>query len=307
MSEDKKENNKENTDKISYIKGTYIWKLNKDESYSYKMKIIKSVNNNIKLPISFIENEDRELVLKPRCIVNDPFSNENSLLIWCDIIDTEGKCLNKDTRINFLNVMKLNQETLKKNIPKLSFIQKFIINEINDEVVLENLIEDFVRLCLASNIEIDEYSLNNNVIEYNTTMNDILGACDELLISRFIFYKLSKKYKFKYELDEQLKYMFNDVLLNSESGKDKLEEYINILKDTHKNINKDELFNNESEFNFGSSSNNLIYTPEHSLKLKNLYFVDQRFKSSSDVFDIVASNISLIYKFNQSTDKNVNI
>ena len=55
---------------------------------------------------------------------------------------------------------------------------------------MENILEDFVRLCLASNIEIDEYSLNSNVIEFNTTMNDILGACDELLISRFIFYKL---------------------------------------------------------------------------------------------------------------------
>ena len=32
-------------DKISYLKGTYIWKTTKDEVFNYRMKIIKSINN----------------------------------------------------------------------------------------------------------------------------------------------------------------------------------------------------------------------------------------------------------------------
>lgn len=281
--------------KVSYLKGTYIWKQTSEESYECKMKIIKSINNNIKLPISYTYINDIEYILKPRSIVNDPFSSENSLLIWCDLVTFEGKSNNLDDRINFLQELSKHQEVLKEKIPKISFVQNFTVN--TEGIDIENLLEDFIRLCLGSNIEIDEYSFKGNKIKFNTVLNQVLSACDELLLSRYLFNRLSKKYKFNYDLDDNLSYIFCDIKCTEEDGQKNLLEYVNNLKNNHKTIDNKLLDKNyiNKTFSSGNNVNDMILTPDSSLKLKSNHLIDQRFKSSSDVYSIICQNIKVIY------------
>ena len=299
-------------DKISYLKGTYIWKTGKDETYNYRMKIIKSINNNIKLPIMNIY-DDKEYILKPRCIVNDPFSNENSLLIWSDIIDLEGKCYSNDSRISFLQNMKEYNEIIKKNIPKISFIQKYHIEE-NTNFNNEDLLDEFIKLCLGCSIEVDEFKINNNILEIQNIPTQILSACDELLITRFLFYKLSLKYNFKYKLDDQLKYSFCDLNSQSENGHDYIVKYVKKLENIHSNIQKSKIYKQfqDKKFTSGDNLDNMIMIPESVKKFNNGFFVDQRFVSSSDPYSVIYNNIILIYtrtETNISSEniKNINI
>ena len=293
-----------NKDKISYLKGTYIWETTKDDGFNYRMKIIKSINNNIKLPIMNIYQDENECFLKPRCIVNDPFSDENSLLIWCDIIDLEGKCHSSDSRLSFLQEMKNYTEIIKKNIPKISFIQKFNIQEnTNNNFNNENLLDEFIKLCLGCNIEVDEYNIKNNNIEIQNIPTQILSACDELLISKFIFYKLSLKYNFKYQLDSQLKYMFSDNNSQSEQGYEIILDYVKKLEVIHSNIEKSKIYKDyqNKDCTFGDKLNNMIIIPQSIKKNNNGFFVDQRFNSSSDPYSIIYNNIKLIYNHKSTT------
>lgn len=280
--------------KISFLKGTYIWKEKNEEKYECKMKIIKSINNNIKLPISYAYVNGEEHILKPRNVVNDPFSNENSLLIWCDLVTFEGKSNNIDDRLTFLNQMNKHQEILKEKIPKVSFVQKFVVE---GDINLELVIEDFVRLCLGSNIEIDEYNVCGNTLEINTVYNQILSACDELLLSRYLFYKLSKKFKFTYKLDDKLVYIFSDKTCDSEDGQKNIESYVKNLEKSHNLIDKKLLHNEYSskKFNYGKKLNDMVIIPESSIKLKHCYLIDQRFKSSVDPYSVIAANIMVLY------------
>ena len=90
----------EKENKVTYVKGTYIWSF--DKNYQSKIKMIKSVDGNIKLQNMTIYKDDKEYIIKPRCIINDPFDDENSILLSCDIINLENECNNYDGRMSFL-------------------------------------------------------------------------------------------------------------------------------------------------------------------------------------------------------------
>jgi hypothetical protein len=292
-------------DKISYLKGTYIWKTSNDEIYNYRMKIIKSINNNIKLPIMNIY-KDKEYILKPRCIVNDPFSNENSLLIWSDIIDLEGNCHSNDSRISFLQEMKDYNDIIKKNIPRISFIQRYHIEEKNI-FNSENILDEFIKLCLGCNIEVDEFKLDNNILEIQNIPTQILSACDELLITKFLFYKLSLKYNFKYKLDDQIRYTFDDINTLSDNGHETIVNYVKKLENIHSNIQKSKIYKEyqDKKFTFGNELNNMIIIPESVKKFNNGFFIDQRFDSSSGPYSIIYNIIKLIYTPMDTSSKNV--
>ena len=302
IQEEKLGNNKKDT--ISYVKGTYIWKTEEAEVYNSRMKIIKSINNNIKLPLVNIY-ENKEYILKPRCIVNDPFTKENSLLIWCDIIDFDAKCYSSDSRITFLQQIKECNEIIKVKTPRISFIQKFEITSTkNKELDYELLLNDFINLCLGCNIEIDEFQIKNNVIEIQNNLTQILSSCDDLLLIRFLFYKLSLINKFKYKLCDKLKYKFCDIDSQSDNGYETIIQYATKLGQVHNNIKKEKLHKDfkDKSFSFGQSSSNMIVIPESVKKSKNGFFIDQRFISLSDPYAIIYNSIKLLYTTPKNSD-----
>ena len=297
MSSDKTSEKK--NDNISYIKGIYVWKTSINEFYNQRIKIIKTINNNIKLPLINIYENNNEFILKPRCVVNYQFSNENAMLIWCDIFDLEGNCYSCDNRIGFLKVIQEYNKIIEKKSPKISFIQKY---EIEQEDLLkldsEFFLNELIKLCLGSGIEIDEYQLCNNTLELQNNPSGILAACDELLVVRYLFYKLSLKYRFNYKLSEQLKYKFYDINTTSDKGYESVIKYVTKLGNIHPNINKLQLCKDfkDINFSFGKNTSNMIMIPETVKKFNNGFFIDQRFNVSSDHYSIIFSNIKFLYE-----------
>lgn len=293
------ENTKNN---ISYTKAIYVWKPSINEVYNQRIKIIKTIDNNLKLPLVNIIENDNEFILKPRCVVNYPFSNENSIIVWCDIVNTEGICYSKDNRLGFLKEMEKHKQVIESKLPKISFIEKYKIEK--DNIDTELLLDELVKLCLGCGIEIDECQIHDNVIEIQNNPALILAACDELLTIRFLFYKLSLKFKFEYQLIGSLKYKFYDAETTSEKGYEAIIKYATKLGNFHGNINQNQIqdqFKN-NKFSFGSKLLNMIIIPETVKKFNNGYFIDQRFNSSSDHYAVIFSNINILY--NEIKDEN---
>lgn len=251
--------------KISYTKATYIWSQEKNQFCS-KIKIIKSIDNNLTIP-SITINNNMDYILQPRCIVNDPFNKDNSILIWCDLLNLDSKCFNYDERINFLKDIKELEENIKPKNIKISFTQRFIIK---DKDTFN--IDSFIKLSLDCGINIDEISYNKNILEISNNFTELLTACDELLFIRYIISKICS-----FEFYENLEYKFKDDINDA--------NYIKKLGSKHDLIKKEELFYKT----FDNLTINYIDNKSNS------YILDKRFIGSIDPFSLIKNNIKLIY------------
>ena len=282
----------EKEDNITYIKGTYIWSFNKN--FQNKIKMIKSINGNIKLQNMNIFKDNEEFILKPRCIINDPFDEDNSILISCDIIDLENTCNNYDERKTFLKEIQHFGKEIKKNDSKISFSQKFKINTSN--IDLQTIANNLIKNCLSSNIEIDEIEIENDIINVCNKFTNALSACDELYFIRYIFMEISKKFKFEYKLFNNLSYKFLDDKTSNSDGIEFINKYIKNLKDKNDIIKKNEIFEMyHNEFKVGNNPSDNIFIPKSTFLAKCGYFVDNRFIADTDPYSIIYSNLNQIY------------
>ena len=279
---------------VTYIKATYIWSF--ENKYETLIKVIKSINNNIKIQNVTILR-DKEYLLKPRSIVNDPFSDDNSILLLCDIIDLENKCHSNDGRITFLKVIHDFNSIITKLKTKISFCQKFKLSNI--DIMTEDLINKFISLCLKCNIDLDEISIKDDVLEVSNNFTNLLSCCDELSFLRFLFFKFSKINNIDYIFHENLIYKFIDVNTLGEDGYFKTLEYVDKLRSKHELINKDELcekFVDNEKFTIGENLDKMIVIPKSVQdNNKNAFFIDQRFNANSDPYTIIYTNIIEIY------------
>ena len=283
----------QNENKISYVKGTYIWSFNK--SYESKIKMIKSIDGNIKLQNTTIFKDDLEYILKPRCIINDPFDEENSILLSCDIINLENQCNNFDGRMSFLKHIQYFGNAIKDNDSKISFTQKFKIFEIKD-IDLKNLSNILIKYCISCNIEIDEIDIYDDIIEISNKTTNVLSACDELYFLRYIFNELSLKEKFKYEFYDNLAYKFTDEKTLGTDGIEFINNYVKKLKLKHSLIKQEELHEKYKEFEIEEVPNKkAIFIPKSTKLTKNGYFIDNRFVADTDPYTVIFSNINEIY------------
>ena len=139
---------------IKIIKTIYVW-INQKNDFEYKYKIIKSVDKNLSLPLTSIFR-DQELILKPRSIYNNPFDNENSLIIFCDLFKVNGECINYDKRHELLINLKNLEEIITECKPQISFKPCF---EIKPGSII--MVDQFINLCLKAKIDIYEYETKN--------------------------------------------------------------------------------------------------------------------------------------------------
>ena len=252
--------------KVNYTKATYIWSSEKNQFCS-KIKIIKSINDNLSIPTISTDN-NMDYILQPRCIVNDPFNDDNSILIWCDILNLDSKCYNSDTRINFLKDIKNLEEKIKLKDTKISFTQKFLIKDSKNTFN----IDIFIKLCLDCGINIDEIYYNDSILEITNNLTELLTACDELVYLRYIISRLCS-----FEFYKNLEYKFMDNV-NDKS-------YLEKLSSKHDLIKKEELFFEK----FDNSSIQIIDN-----KISN-YILDKRFIGSIDPYILINNNIKLLY------------
>merc|ERR1712227_451934 len=103
---------------LKLVKLTYIWEIN-NEDYE-----------NIKIPIFNTFYDDKEIILKPRFISINPFKENGSLLVYCDIYDIMGNQINNDGR---LNLIKLIEASKNKFSPKISVKLNIKLEKINYE------------------------------------------------------------------------------------------------------------------------------------------------------------------------------
>lgn len=279
--------------KITYIKGTYIWSF--DKNFQTKIKMIKSVNGNIKLQNMSIYKDGEEYILKPRCIINDPFDEDNSILLSCDIIDLQNKCCNYDARMTFLKQIQHFGKNIKENNSKISFSQSFSIKD--SEIDKHEIINKLIKRCLSCNIELDEIEIKENIIIVSNKFTNVLSSCDELYFVRFIFEQISLRQKFSYEIVNNLYYKFSDDLTFGENGLDYINKYIKKLEAKHSLINKEELVEKfKGDFEIGNIPNDKsIFVPKSTSISNNGYFGDNRFSPNSDPYKVIFSNINEIY------------
>ena len=100
---------------LKLVKLTYIWEINNE--YYERNRLYRTDSDNIKIPIfnSFYEN--KEIILKPRYISINPFKENGSLLVYCDIYDITGNQINNDGRLNLIKLMEASKNKLN---PKMS-------------------------------------------------------------------------------------------------------------------------------------------------------------------------------------------
>ncbi len=283
----------EKENKITYVKGTYIWSF--DKNYESKIKMIKSVDGNIKLQNMTIFKDDVEYILKPRCIINDPFDEENSILLSCDIINLENECNNYDGRMTFLKKIQYFGKEIKENDSKISFIQKFKIT--TNDIEIREIANTLIKYCISCNIEIDEIDIDNNIIEINNKITNVLSACDELYFIRYIFREISLRNKFTYELYDNLSYKFTDEKTLGTDGIEFINNYLKKLNQKHSDIKKEELVEKYVN-NFEISENpnkTAIFIPKSTKLTKNGYFIDNRFVADTDPYTVIFSNLNEIY------------
>lgn len=283
----------ENEKKITYIKGTYIWSF--DKNYETKIKMIKSINGNIKLQNMTIFKDDNEFILKPRCIINDPFDEDNSILLSCDIIDLQNKCNNYDSRMGFLKQMENFGNKIKKNNTKINFQQKFKFK--NTNINITEVINKLIKYCLSTNIELDEIDYTDQTIIVSNKLTNILSACDEIYFIRYIFDKLCKNNKYEYDIIDKLNYKFIDDLTINDNGLNIINEYLKKLELKHSSIKKNELHEScHEKFSISNQINkDCIFIPKSVNSNKKGYFIDQRFVGNTDPYTIIFSNINEIY------------
>lgn len=113
---------------LKLVKLTYIWEINNE--YYERNRLFRTDNENVKIPIFNTFYDDKEIILKPRFISINPFKENGSLLVYCDIYDIMGNQINNDGR---LNLIKLIEASKNKFSPKISVKLNIKLEKINYE------------------------------------------------------------------------------------------------------------------------------------------------------------------------------
>jgi len=182
--------------KITIIRATYIWQ---ESILKKKIKIIQYLDDKINIPLSTIIKNNKEYILKPYQISKDPFRTDNSLLVWCDMITTDG---------NIYNINKRHQIEKQEKEPCFALNLNVLITKKDN--IIEDIIELLVSLCLKSNVAIDEYQIiGNKEIVIQLSFKPMMEACHDINMIKFIIQQISNKLNFEYEYQKS-NYKFTD-------------------------------------------------------------------------------------------------
>ena len=137
MNATEKEISKESEYKV--IKVSYLWKSN--ERFFSRNRIIRTTDKNINIPILNTYDGVREILLQPRHIGLNPFTDDDSLLIMSDMFDSKGNRLASDKRNDLVKLLN-SKKVLEEKNARFSFSIKVNILDQNKYVVLQNIAEE---------------------------------------------------------------------------------------------------------------------------------------------------------------------
>lgn len=212
MEESKKE--------LKLVKLTYIWEINNE--YYERNRLFRSENDNIKIPIFNTFYEDKEIILKPRYISINPFKENGSLLVYCDIYDTMGNQINNDGRLNLIKLMEVSKNKLN---PKLSIKLNIKLEKSNYEK-RKNVLETIINLSIKSKLNISEYYIEDDELIITNEFNNVLDCIDEVNLLRYIIYSSSKILDYGYNINDKVKIKFMDDETIKDNGLEVINSYI---------------------------------------------------------------------------------
>jgi len=217
MEESKKE--------LKLVKLTYIWEINNE--YYERNRLFRTDSNDIKIPIFNTFYEDKEIILKPRYISINPFKENGSLLVYCDIYDIMGNQINNDGRLNLIKLMEASKVKLN---PKLSMKLNVKLKKSNYEKK-KNVLETIINLSIKSKLNINEYYIEEDELIITNEFNNILDCIDEINLLRYIIYCSSKVLDYEYNINDKIKIKFMDDNTIKDNG-------LNVINDYALNLNK---------------------------------------------------------------------
>ena len=202
------------------IKLTYIWEINNE--YYERNRLFRSENDNIKIPIFNTFYEDKEIILKPRYISINPFKENGSLLIYCDIYDIMGNQINNDGRLNLIKLMEASKNELN---PKLSIKLNLKLEKSNYEKK-KNVLETIINLSIKSKLNISEYYIEEEELIITNEFNNVLESIDEINLLKYLIYCSSKILNYEYNINNKIKIKFMDDNTIKDNGLDVINSYI---------------------------------------------------------------------------------
>ena len=258
MEESKKE--------IKLVKLTYIWEINNE--YYERNRLFRSENDNIKIPIFNTFYEDKEIILKPRYISINPFKENGSLLVYCDIYDIMGNQINNDGRLNLIKLMEASKNELN---PKLSVKLNVKLENCNYEK-RKNVLETIINLSIKTKLNVNEYYIEEDELIITNEFNNILDCIDEVYLLRYIIYCSSKILDYEYNINDKIRIKFMDDNTNKDNGLDVIN-------------------------NYSLSLNKLnVIIPDSINIIKKGYFMYNNFKFSKCLYNNSISFLNTIYK-----------
>ena len=312
---------------IDRVYTEYIWFSYDDFKIRSKIKILNRVNNNLELPLLCYDgyktneikekNTNREIVLKPWAMYNNPFKNINlngkndKYLILCDSIkNNESK---KSYRLLLDDFIK--QNNIKSKIQfGLEFLIKSDVSNNDDYCSVNNgnnIITDFLNELIEKteniNANLSElYKINSEKYILITEKFTPIISCNNLLIIKFLMEKISEKYNIaiKYNSYCALKIFISDNETEKKDGLNNILDKINKCKDNHSEIDKvleDLKFLNltykNSNLNFGIGNKSTVINIPILTKIANRgNFVYNKINSYSDPFLAAYLILSMFYK-----------
>ena len=204
---------------LKLVKLTYIWEINNE--YYERNRLYRTDSDNIKIPIFNTFYEDKEIILKPRYISINPFKENGSLLVYCDIYDITGNQINNDGRLNLIKLMEASKNKLN---PKMS-IKLNIKLEKNNYEKRKNVLETIINLSIKSKLNISEYYIEDDDLIITNEFNNLLDCVDEVYLLRYIVYCSSKILEYRYDINDKVKIKFMDDNTSKDNGLDVINSY----------------------------------------------------------------------------------
>jgi glutamine synthetase len=267
------ENKEENVnEKVSIIKILYLWQDGNDH-FNSRNKIIRTVDKNVKLNVLTTYNGVKELLLKPRFVSKDPFKNDDSLIVMCDVFGSDGQNLNVDKRIDFIKKLEEYKSEIEESEPRFSFIVKVEFQNVDNDVKLNDMVETLVNVSVKGKVNISQYYLENgNTVVFENEFNEGINCTDEFTFFKYILERTSKILNFEYKIVNNFGYKLLNKKSNTEGGIEELK----LLSDKLQKIN--------------------VIIPESIERMGQGYLIDNSFKNDVDIYHNFTYILDSLYK-----------
>lgn len=212
---------------ILTLKADYIWPSG--ASFGLKTRILSIRTNDSedwKLELSdiphwtFSSSEDsEESILRPIFACIDP-NKPNSIIILCDLLASDFTTHRANHRAQLLQVLVDNYNSK----PLMWFVQSYKLNSL---IKHHRLIDDlFLTSCVNSQLSIS--SLYNYKYEIGLQTQNIVEACDHLIVSRYLLSRASVAYdaNLSFEQTDNLSINFSTEEMRQAGGLYQIREFM---------------------------------------------------------------------------------